>query len=107
MRWRSDPTRRGRFDFSARALPGGTDLDDAQLERARAAFWLVIETAPETEAAWKALRRALRLSRADDEWLRAHVPGVVRKGARVDLLPVRDRVQEAGQSASVVERSDP
>jgi hypothetical protein len=83
-----------------------TEADTAQLERATAAYALVIESLPQSESEWEELRKALRLSRADAPWLRERVPGVVRKGARIDLLPVRDRVLEAGHRASVVERFD-
>lgn len=82
------------------------DQDPNQIERATAAFCLKIESCPKDESAWRKLRRALRLSRADDPWLREHIPGVVRKGARVDLLSLQERVTEAGQRASIVERSD-
>lgn len=78
-----------------------------QHERAMGAFVLVIESLPMNESEWRALRQALRLSRADEVWLRERVPGAVRKGARLDLVPVRDRVLETGQRAPVVERSEP
>ena len=78
-----------------------TDLDATQIERATGAFVLVIESQPATELEWRALRQALRLSRADDQWLRSRVPGVVRKGAREDLLPLLDRVLECGHRASI------
>lgn len=84
-----------------------TAEDSIQQERAMGAYVLVIDTPPSNEPEWQALRKALRLSRADDAWLRERVPGVVRKGARLDLTPVRDRVLATGQRARVVERSDP
>lgn len=83
------------------------DESDIQVERATGAYVLLIEVRPANELAWRALRRALRLSRADDQWLRERVPGVVRKGACVDLLPVRDRVSAAGQFGCVVKSSKP
>ncbi len=76
----------------------------AQWERAHGSFTLVVESLPGDEASWKILRKALRLSRADDAWLRERVPGVVRRGAREDLQTVAERVRAAGYQASVVER---
>ena len=84
-----------------------TAEDSTQQERATGAYVLIIDTLPSNEQAWQALRKALRLSRADETWLRERVPGVVRKGARLDLTPMRDRVLATGQRARVVERSEP
>lgn len=72
---------------------------ESQRERAAGSFVLVIEAPPSSEADWKRLRRALGFSRADDPWLRARIPGIVRRGARVDLLQVLERVRQAGVSA--------
>lgn len=80
------------------------DADERQRERALGSYELRIDTRPDGDAAWKSLRRALRLSRADDAWLRARVPGVVRRGARVDLLPYLERVHAAGHAAELVPR---
>lgn len=82
-------------------VPRQDDADRAssQRERAAGAFALVIEEVPTSAAAWKRLRRALGFSRADEPWLRARIPGIVRRGARVDLVQVLERVREAGHSA--------
>ena len=79
-----------------------SQFSKTQWERANGAFALLVESVPGDEASWKALRRALRLSRADDEWLRERVPGVVRRGAREDLEDVAARVRDAGYLARVV-----
>lgn len=85
--------------------PGSApDTDAHQRERARGRYELRIERRPQDEAGWKSLRRALRLSRADDAWLRERVPGVVRRGARVDLLPYLERVRAAGHAAELAAR---
>ena len=78
--------------------------EQAQRQRAEGRYALVVESRPADEAAWRALRRALRLSRADDAWLRARVPGEVRRGAEVDLLEVLARVRATGERAVLVER---
>lgn len=81
------------------------DRDEVQRQRAEGRYALVVESQPSDEAGWRALRRALRLSRADDAWLRDHVPGEVRRGAEIDLLDVLERVRSAGQVARLVERA--
>ncbi len=82
------------------------DPADIQLERARGAFEIHVESSIESEKDFHRLRRALRLSRADIPWLRAHVPGVVRRGASVDLIPVLERIREAGHTAQIRRRGD-
>jgi hypothetical protein len=77
-----------------------------QLERARGAFELQIVVAPRNEAEFHTLRRALRMSRADIPWLREHTPGVVRRGAEVDLRLVLQRVKDAGHSAVLQPRDE-
>ena len=47
------------------------------------------------------MRRALRLSRADDTWLRERLPGVVRRGAKVDLAPTLEAAATAGEDVEV------
>ena len=79
----------------------------AQWERARGAFGLVVEAAPADAAAWKRLRLALRMSRADESWFRERVPGVVRRGARQDLEPLAERARAAGFAVRVVELQAP
>lgn len=83
-----------------------SDPENAQQERATGAFALVVDSVPADEAAWKALRRALRFSRADNEWLKRNVPGEVRRGAKGDLTLLADAVHEAGFEARVVVRAN-
>jgi hypothetical protein len=85
--------------------PGQPPREEVQRQRAEGRYALVVESVPADEKAWRALRRALRLSRADDAWLRARVPGEVRRGAEVDLVDVLERVRAAGGRASLVERT--
>ncbi len=75
--------------------------DRDQHERSRGAFVLRVESVPTTAAGWQSLRRALRFSRADEPQLREAVPGVVRRGARVDLLPLLDWLNERGFEAGI------
>lgn len=77
----------------------------AQRERSEGAFELHIDVAPADEAGFHLLRRALRLPRSDVLWLKERVPGVVRRGARVDLLAVLDRVRETGHHATLRRRA--
>jgi hypothetical protein len=81
--------------------------DSTQQERATGACVLIIDALASNESAWQALGKPLRFSRADETWLRESVPGVVRKGVRLDLTPMRDRVLATGQCARGVERSEP
>jgi hypothetical protein len=75
-----------------------------QRERAEGRFEIHIEERP-GDGEWRLLRRAMRLSRADVEWLKQRVPGVVRRGAEVDLAPVVERINEAGIRASLRRRT--
>jgi len=87
--------------------PSSDRVDEAALEqreRAEGAFEIHIDVAPADDAAFHRLRTALRLSRADIPWLKERVPGVVRRGARVDLLPVLGRIREVGHQASLRRR---
>jgi len=71
-----------------------------QRERAEGAFEIHVEDRPGDDD-WRPLRRALRLSRADLVWLKQRVPGVVRRGAEVDLAPVVERIVATGIRASL------
>lgn len=75
-----------------------------QRERAAGAFEIHVEQRPGDDD-WRPLRRALRLSRADLGWLKQRVPGVVRRGAEVDLAPVVERILAAGIQASLRPRA--
>jgi hypothetical protein len=89
--------------------------DDAQWERAQQSWELMVgdenavgrptarpcETAAASaqgtdESSRKALFRILRVKRSEREGLLAKLPGVVRRGARVDLLPLEQALREAG-----------
>ena len=74
------------------------------MERASGRFQIRIDAVPVDDAALHRLRRALRLSRADLPWLKSRLPGVVRRGAKVDLLPILDRIHEAGHAARLERR---
>lgn len=67
----------------------------AQQERALGAWELVVLDAPEASVL-ETVRRALRAKRFERAALRAALPGAVRRGARVDLEPVRDALRAAG-----------
>jgi hypothetical protein len=99
---------RDRHPSAAGDVPQVPDAPDAQTEQAdRAAgrYELRVDVTPADEAEWRRLRLALRLSRADLEWLKAHAPGVVRRGARSDLRPLLERLQAQGFSASIETRA--
>jgi len=70
-------------------------VDDTQRERARQAWELVVNDGP-SRAVIAALRRVLRVKRSDLERVSAALPGVVRRGARVDLEDLEARLREAG-----------
>jgi hypothetical protein len=76
-----------------------------QRERGAGAFELHIDVAPADDAGFRSLRRALRLPLSDVPWLKERVPGVVRRGARVDLLAVLDRVRDSGHHATLRRRA--
>lgn len=77
---------------------------EAQRERARGswALWVLEEPSPER---LEAVRRALRYKRFEREALARRLPGVLRRGARVDLEPLRDALRAAGLRAEL-RRSD-
>jgi hypothetical protein len=72
-----------------------TDREDAQRERALQAWELVVLDSPDP-ALGKALRRLLRVKRLELPALVASLPGPVRRGARVDLAPLRAALEKAG-----------
>jgi hypothetical protein len=69
--------------------------DDAQRERAQQAWELVVHDAP-SRAVLAALRRVLRVKRSELARMVGSLPGVVRRGARVDLADSEARLREAG-----------
>ena len=76
-------------------MTGGRDVDEAQRERALGAWELVVHDAP-TPPVLAAIRRALRVKRFELEGVAARLPGVVRRGARVDLQDAEAGLRAAG-----------
>ena len=70
-------------------------MTDAQRERAEKTWELVVHDAPSREVL-AALRRVLRVKRSELERVSGALPGVVRRGARVDLADSEARLREAG-----------
>jgi hypothetical protein len=69
--------------------------DRAQRERAEQAWELVVHDAP-SRAVLAALRRVLRVKRSELERVSGALPGLVRRGARVDLAGYEVRLRAAG-----------
>ena len=79
-------------------------MNDAQRERAEQSWELVVHDAP-SRAVLAALRRVLRVKRSELERVAASLPGVVRRGARVDLADSEARLREAGVRCELRRRS--
>jgi hypothetical protein len=77
----------------------------AQRERAQQAWELVVHDAPEANVL-AALRKVLRVKRSELPALAGSLPGIVRRGARVDLTPYEAALTEAGVRCSVRRRED-
>jgi hypothetical protein len=71
------------------------DAEEVQRQRARQAWELVVLETPD-DRGFEALRRLLRVKRFERERLAAQVPGVVRRGARVDLVELEASLRAAG-----------
>ena len=69
--------------------------DDTQRERAWQVWELVVHDPP-SRVVLAALRRVLRVKRSELERVAGALPGVVRRGARVDLADAEARLREAG-----------
>ena len=78
-------------------------MTDAQRERARNTWELVVHDAP-SRAVLAALRRVLRVKRSELERVSGALPGVVRRGARVDLEDLEARLRAAGVSCELRRR---
>lgn len=76
-----------------------------QLERALGVWGLIVEEEPDEPRRLERIRRALRLKRFETPDLARRLPGCVRRGARIDLLPLLDRLHEAGVRAQLVQRT--
>jgi len=69
--------------------------EEAQRERARKSWELAVLDGPSDEVL-AALRRVLRVKRFELPRVAASLPGVVRRGARVDLAPLEAALAAAG-----------
>ena len=69
--------------------------NDTQRERAQQTWELVVHDAP-SHAVLAALRRVLRVKRSELARVTESRPGVVRRGARVDLAGSEAKLREAG-----------
>jgi hypothetical protein len=69
--------------------------EEAQRERALKSWELLVLDSP-TPVVLDALRRVLRIKRFELPRIKSSIPGVVRRGARVDLAPLEAALTEAG-----------
>jgi len=76
-------------------MPPPSEHDRAQHERAHKTWALVVDE-PASRDVLRALRRILRVKRSELPAIRAALPGVVRRGAQVDLAPLEAALAEAG-----------
>jgi len=81
-----------------------TPHERAQLERAQGRWELVVSEDPCASERLEKVRRALRLKRFERSELASKLPGTVRRGAYIDLLPLLERLRAAGLAADLVER---
>jgi hypothetical protein len=79
-------------------------VTEAQQERAQQSWELVVHDAP-SRTVLAALRRVLRVKRGELERLSASLPGVVRRGARVDLADSEAQLRDAGVRCELRRRS--
>jgi hypothetical protein len=78
----------------------------AQLERALGSWELrVHEHLERSDPRFTALRRALRVKSFEAAALLEKLPGSVRRGARADLAPLLERLQQLGLQASLEPRA--
>lgn len=71
------------------------ESQQAQHERAHQSWELAILDSPDPEVR-DALRRIVRVKRFELEKVAGSLPGVVRRGARVDLAPLETALRAAG-----------
>ncbi|HKK50900.1 MAG TPA: hypothetical protein VKA74_04900 [Myxococcota bacterium] len=91
-----------------------TDLhEDPQWERARQSWELVVNLAPAADSdprhgdpRMRWLIRVLRIKRSERAELWTRLPGVVRRGARVDLLPIAEALREGSVPCELRRRVD-
>ena len=84
--------------------PSDDDGDLVQRERAEGRWVLVIREARLDREQLGHVRRVLRVHRSELAGFLARLPGGVRRGARVDLLPLVEALREAGIGADLVRR---
>lgn len=75
--------------------PPTSEEDRAQHERAHKTWALVVDE-PASPDLIRALRRILRVKRSELPAVTAALPGVVRRGAQIDLAPLEAALVEAG-----------
>jgi len=78
----------------------------AQLERACKTWSLVVHEDPSVSERLELVRRILRLKRFEAGALAARLPGVVRRGAQVDLQPLLERLTAAGIRAELLKNEE-
>jgi hypothetical protein len=77
----------------------------AQWERAHGAWELLVHERPEPgDPRFTALRRTLRVKSFEAQALLDKLPGPVRRGARIDLEPLLERLQPLGLRVSLEPR---
>lgn len=79
------------------------DAREVQRERALQAWELAVLEEPD-DVLMETLRRVLHVKRFDLPALRRALPGVVRRGARVDLAEMEVGLREAGVSCALRRR---
>ena len=85
-----------------------TDADaqrQAQRERARQSWELAVLEEPD-DALMETLRRVLHVKRFDLPALRRALPGVVRRGARIDLASFETELRAAGVACALRRRDE-
>lgn len=81
------------------------ERDAEQRERALQAWELVVASVPDADGL-ETLRRILRTKRFEQARLEASLPGVVRRGARADLEPIREALARAGIACELRRRGE-
>ncbi len=81
----------------------GSEEARDQHERAHGTWALVVrEGGDAPPATLRALCSVLRIKRFEVDGFRERLPGIVRRGARVDLVPLRDALLAAGVRVDLV-----
>lgn len=95
-------------DAARPPAPARDPLEIAQRERARQSWSLAIDAAPEalSEGERRGLLRTLRVKRSERAAFLARLPGVVRRGARVDLEDLQAGLRAEGLPARLFRTPD-